>query len=73
MQANVDEQSIINANSQFWEQMLAMTLDSMPNAEEFCVGSGHLLGFVALGGAWKQRPPSVPGGSVRAYQRCQVR
>jgi CheY-specific phosphatase CheX len=55
MQAQVDEQSIINANSQFWEQMLAMTLDSMPAPEEFCVDAGHLLGFVALGGAWKGR------------------
>jgi CheY-specific phosphatase CheX len=35
--------------------MLAMTLDSMPAPEEFCVDPGHLLGFVALGGAWKGR------------------
>jgi CheY-specific phosphatase CheX len=55
MQAQVDEQSIINANSQFWEQMLAMSLDSLPTPQEFSVAGGHLLGFVALGGAWKGR------------------
>jgi CheY-specific phosphatase CheX len=55
MQAQVDEQSVINANSQFWEQMLAMSLESMPLAQEFAVEAGHLLGFVAMGGAWKGR------------------
>ena len=55
MQAQVDEQSVINANSQFWEQMLAMTLDCMPAPEEFCVGAGHVMGYVDLGGAWVGR------------------
>lgn len=55
MQAQVDEQSVINANSQFWEQMLAMTLDCMPSPDEICVGSGHVLGYVELGGAWVGR------------------
>jgi len=55
MQAQLDEQSVINANSQFWEQMLAMTLDSMPSPEEFSVEAGHVLGSVTLGGAWKGR------------------
>jgi CheY-specific phosphatase CheX len=55
MQARVDEQSVINANSQFWEQMLAMTLDSMAAPQEFSAEAGHLLGYVAMGGAWKGR------------------
>jgi CheY-specific phosphatase CheX len=67
MQAQVDEQSIINANSQFWEQMLAMTLDSMPSPQEFCVTAGHLLGFVDLGGAWKGRIEVRMAGGL-AYQ-----
>jgi CheY-specific phosphatase CheX len=55
MLAQLDEQSVINANSQFWEQMLAMSLDSMPSPEEFSVGAGHVLGSVDLAGAWKGR------------------
>jgi CheY-specific phosphatase CheX len=53
MKAFVDEQCVIKANSQFWEQMLAMTLDTLPASEEHSVGAGHVLGRVNLGGMWK--------------------
>jgi CheY-specific phosphatase CheX len=55
MKALVDEQCVIKANSQFWEQMLAMILDPVPQQDEFCVGAGHVLGSVNLGGVWKGR------------------
>jgi CheY-specific phosphatase CheX len=55
MRAQLDEQCVINANSQFWEQMLAMTLDTLPAPEEFCMAAGHVLGSVNLGGVWKGR------------------
>ena len=55
MRAQVDEQCVIKANSQFWEQMLAMTLDTLPASQEFCVGAGHVLGSVNLNGVWKGR------------------
>ena len=55
MWALLDEQCVINANSQFWEQMLAMTLDPLAVPGEFCVGAGHVLGSVNLGGVWKGR------------------
>jgi CheY-specific phosphatase CheX len=55
MRAGLDEQSVVKANAQFWEQMLAMTLETMSAPGEFCVGAGHLLGSVALTGAWKGR------------------
>jgi CheY-specific phosphatase CheX len=55
MRAQVDEQCVIKANSQFWEQMLAMTLAPLSVPEEFCVGAGHMLGSVNLGGVWKGR------------------
>lgn len=55
MRARLDEQSVVKANAQFWEQMLAMTLEKMPSAEMFCVGSGHMMGSVDLTGAWKGR------------------
>jgi CheY-specific phosphatase CheX len=55
MRAQLDEQSVIKANSQFWEQMLAMILDHVPAPGEFSVGAGHVLGSVNLGGVWKGR------------------
>jgi len=55
MRAELDEQAVISANSQFWEQMLAIKLDHVPMAEIFCVGTRHLLGSVELSGAWKGR------------------
>lgn len=53
MRVQLDEQSVIEANSQFWEQMLAMTLSPLAAPGEFCVGAGHLLGRVTLSGEWK--------------------
>src|SRR5271157_3493727 len=55
MRAKLDKQSVIHANAQFWEQMLAMTLHPLVSPGEFCVGSGHLLGCVTLEGVWKGR------------------
>lgn len=55
MRAQVDEQSVISANSQFWEQMLSMKLEPVPMAEIFCVGTRHLLGSVELSGVWRGR------------------
>ncbi|MGD0730830.1 MAG: chemotaxis protein CheX [Terracidiphilus sp.] len=52
MLAQLNEESVVKANSQFWEQMLAMRLETMPFAEEFCVGAGHLLASVNLSGQW---------------------
>lgn len=55
MHAQLDEQSVIQANGQFWEQMLAMMLEPMPIREEFCVAAGHVLGSVILSGVWNGR------------------
>lgn len=55
MKAPLDQQSVIKANAQFWEQMLAMTLEVMSSSSEFCVGAGHMLAVVALSGAWTGR------------------
>ena len=55
MRAQLDEQNVIKANAQFWEQMLAMKLEPVLPAQQFCVGAGHMLGSVALSGAWKGR------------------
>ena len=43
------------ANAQFWEQMLDMRLEPVPDSEVFCVGAGHLMGSVSLSGMWKGR------------------
>jgi CheY-specific phosphatase CheX len=55
MKASLDKQSVVKANGQFWEQMLAMTVETMASSEEFCVGPGHMVGSVDLAGAWKGR------------------
>jgi CheY-specific phosphatase CheX len=55
MRAKVDKQCVIHANSQFWEQMLAMTMVPLTAPGEFSVAAGHLLGIVRLGGVWKGR------------------
>jgi CheY-specific phosphatase CheX len=55
MRFQLDEQSVINASSQFWEMMLAMRLEPMPIPEQFCVAAGHMLGSVNMGGVWKGR------------------
>jgi len=56
----------IKANAQFWEQMLAMKLEAMPRAEEFCVGAGT-LGSVVLD------RPSGRGASRCGWQRLPTR
>lgn len=53
MRANVDEQCIIHANSQFWEQMLDLSLE--PFTDELGVGAGHVVGTINLSGRWKGR------------------
>lgn len=55
MKAQIDEQCVINANAQFWEQMLAMSLSPLAIPDSFCVDGGHLLAHVNLSGVWKGR------------------
>jgi CheY-specific phosphatase CheX len=71
MRARLDELSVINANAQIWEKMLAMTLDPLVAVGEFCVGAGHLLGCVTLGGVWKGRI-EVRMGKGLAYHATAV-
>ena len=55
MRAGVDFECVVKANAQFWEQMLAMRLEAVPSAEEFCLGAGHVVGSVGLTGVWRGR------------------
>lgn len=55
MWAELDEASLVKANAQFWEPMIAMRLEPVAGSEEFCVGPGHLIGSVSLNGKWKGR------------------
>jgi chemotaxis protein CheX len=55
MRAELDEASLVRANAQFWEPMIAMRLEPVAGSEEFCVGPGHLIGSVSLNGMWKGR------------------
>jgi CheY-specific phosphatase CheX len=55
LRAQLDQDCVVKANSQFWEQMLAMELDVLPVGAEFCVGARHMLGSVTLTGVWRGR------------------
>jgi chemotaxis protein CheX len=55
MRTHLDEESLVRANAQFWEQMLGMQMDTVPFAEEFCVDAGHVLVSVGLFGNWNGR------------------
>ncbi len=52
MRAQLDEQCLINANLQFWQQMLAIHLDPRPDGEGFSLREGYLAASVNLAGAW---------------------
>jgi chemotaxis protein CheX len=45
----------MKANSQFWEQMLAMNLGAPLLPENSCLDAGHLAGSVNLNGNWNGR------------------
>ena len=55
MPSHLDEQSLVRANAQFWEQMLGMQMDTVPFAEDLCVDIGHILVSVDILGMWKGR------------------
>jgi CheY-specific phosphatase CheX len=55
MRAQIDERCVIEANSRFWDQMLAMKLVPEPIKQQFCMGHKHLLGRIDLKGAWRGR------------------
>jgi CheY-specific phosphatase CheX len=50
--ALVDQACVIKANSQFWEQMLAMTMGQQLLPQDSCLGAGHLAASVTLNGNW---------------------
>jgi CheY-specific phosphatase CheX len=52
MRAPLDEQNVITANAQFWEQMLAMSLEPLASGDEFCLGVRHITSWVSLSGVW---------------------
>jgi CheY-specific phosphatase CheX len=53
--AQLNEEALVKANAQFWQQMLQMQLETVPYTEGFCVGNGHLLASVNLSGMWTGR------------------
>lgn len=55
MWAQLSEELLAKANAQFWEQMLNMHLEEVPDAERFCVGPGHLRASIDLSGQWAGR------------------
>lgn len=52
MRAPICDQCVIKANTQFWEQMLAMSIDPVPPPAQFSASCGHFLASVQLSGVW---------------------
>jgi CheY-specific phosphatase CheX len=55
MQVHLEEESVVKASSQFWEQMLSMKLEQLSFEDRFSVHDGHVMGSVELCGAWVGR------------------
>lgn len=55
MSTHIDEESMVRANAQFWEQMLGMQMETIPSSEEFCVDAGHVIVSVNMHGEWNGR------------------
>ncbi len=52
MTFELDEESIVKASSQFWEQMLSMQLKPAELGAELMLCNGDVVGCVLLNGAW---------------------
>jgi CheY-specific phosphatase CheX len=53
--AQINEQAVVNASRQFWEQMLSMHVAAMSPTEETRLSAGHMVGRVLLSGVWQGR------------------
>lgn len=62
----LDPGCVINASAQFWQQMLAMTLEPGVESGGFHADPGHVFGGVSLSGAWRGRiEVRLAGGLAR--------
>jgi chemotaxis protein CheX len=55
VRAELNKDSLVKANAQFWEQMLGMQLELAVCAEIFSISEEYLLASVSLSGAWTGR------------------
>jgi chemotaxis protein CheX len=55
VRAELNKDSLVKANAQFWEQMLSMQLELTVCAEIFSISDEYLLASVSLSGAWTGR------------------
>lgn len=55
IQTQLDAGCVIQASHQFWQQMLAMTLEPWLETGDFHADPGHVFGGVSLSGAWRGR------------------
>jgi CheY-specific phosphatase CheX len=52
MRVQLEERSVIKASAQFWNEMLAMTLEPIAAPGNHSMGGRHMTGRVNLSGAW---------------------
>lgn len=55
MLPQINEQAVVSASRQFWEQMLSMQVAAMSPSEESTLLAGHMVGSVGFSGVWKGR------------------
>lgn len=55
MPDHLNEELLVRANAQFWEQMLGMRMETVSSAEDLCLDAGHVLVSVGLSGMWNGR------------------
>ncbi len=53
--AQINEQMVMNASRQFWEQMLSMRVEALPPSQQSALTAAHMVGSVMLSGVWKGR------------------
>jgi len=51
----LNEQAVINASQQFWEQMLSMQVLTVSPTEQSGLSAGHMVGSVKFSGVWHGR------------------
>lgn len=52
MRAELNEQNVIKASAQFWEQMVAMKVDHVSDGSQVHLEERHVCGVVRLSGVW---------------------
>jgi CheY-specific phosphatase CheX len=51
----INEEAVVNASRQFWEQMLSMPVEALAANDKSVLLAAHMVGSVVLSGVWTGR------------------